>query len=243
MKKLLALLVLIFAGSVTCVFAQNVQERGNQFQGIQQMILEFGDELNLTDKQKADLFAIGREHRDRTERREVRGGQQRSDMQGNRRGSVNRQSGVQGRKRADRNDRMQERRGVATEMHQQIYDVLTEEQIEKLRALRTERIQKRHELRVLQNRAVVETSGIDSRKAEQVILLLNRQSVLRTEMQIQHVSMVSVPDMKERQNLMEQIRESNDEIKNLLTAAEYQKLRDTMRPAVQRRGTRMQRGR
>jgi Spy/CpxP family protein refolding chaperone len=243
MKKLLALFVLILTVSVTAVHAQNVQGWGNQFPGIQHMILEFGDELNLTDKQKADLLAIGMEHRDRIERREVRGDRRRADMRGSQRGSADRQRGVQGQRRATRDERMQERRTLAGERHQQVYDLLTGEQIEKLHTLCAERIQQQHDLRVLQNRVVVEKAGIEGRKAEQLISLLNRQSELRSEMQIQNVSMVALPDTTVRQNLMEQISESNDEIKNLLTAAEYQKLRDTMRPAGQRRGTGMRRGR
>jgi len=243
MKKLLLLFLLLTLGTFTAVQAQGW---ANNAPGIQKMILDFGDDLNLTEEQKADLLAVGIDRRSEVERRGMgmRSDRQRGNWRNEQRENMDRRQGVQRQRAGEqgvRSGRMlnPERRAHSEEMHQKVNEILTGEQAEKLHSLRVERMEKQHELRTIQNRRLAEQAGIAGDKAEDVTSLLNRQSELRKEIQVLRLTPADDPDRDAMMELMEQIRNSNAEMKNLLTASEYEKLRSMMRPVRQQRGAMM----
>ena len=243
MKKLLLLFLLLTLGTFTAVQAQGW---ANNAPGIQKMILDFGDDLNLTEEQKADLLAVGIDRRSEVERRGMgmRSDRQRGNWRNEQRENMDRRQGVQRQRTGEqgvRSGRMlnPERRAHSEEMHQKVNEILTGEQAEKLHSLRVERMEKQHELRTIQNRRLAEQAGIAGDKAEDVTSLLNRQSELRKEIQVLRLTPADGPDHDAMMELMEQIRNSNAEMKNLLTASEYEKLRSMMRPVRQQRGAMM----
>jgi len=243
MKKLLLLFLLLTLGTFTAVQAQGW---ANNAPGIQKMILDFGDDLNLTEEQKADLLAVGIDRRSEVERRGMgmRSDRQRGNWRNEQRENMDRRQGVQRQRTGEqgvRSGRMlnPERRAHSEEMHQKVNEILTGEQAEKLHSLRVERMEKQHELRTIQNRRLAEQAGIAGDKAEDVTSLLNRQSELRKEIQVLRLTPADGPDRDAMMELMEQIRNSNAEMKNLLTASEYEKLRSMMRPVRQQRGAMM----
>ena len=243
MKKLLLLFLLLTLGTFTAVQAQGW---ANNAPGIQKMILDFGDDLNLTEEQKADLLAVGIDRRSEVERRGMgmRSDRQRGNWRNEQRENMDRRQGVQRQRTGEqgvRSGRMlnPERRAHSEEMHQKVNEILTGEQAEKLHSLRVERMEKQHELRTIQNRRLAEQAGIAGDKAEDVTSLLNRQSELRKEIQVLRLTPADDPDRDAMMELMEQIRNSNAEMKNLLTASEYEKLRSMMRPVRQQRGAMM----
>ncbi|TVR33609.1 MAG: hypothetical protein EA390_03850 [Balneolaceae bacterium] len=243
MKKLLALIVFITISMYTTVQAQGW---ASDVPAIQKMILDFGDDLNLSEEQIADLLAVGMDRRSEVERRQMgmRSDRQRGNWRDGQRENMDRRQGVQRQRAGEQGVRSgmvlnPERRAHSEEMHQKVNEILTEEQAEKLHSLRVERMEKQHELRTIQNRRLAEQAGITGDKAEDVTSLLNRQSELRMEMQVLRLTPADGPDRDAMMELMEQIRNSNDEMKNLLTASEYEKLRSMMRPVRQQRGAMM----
>jgi hypothetical protein len=244
MRKFSTILVICILGLFTMAQAQAQRGFGEGNPGIQKIIIDYGERLNLTDEQKNELIANSLEQRSNMQRQHMRRGQQQSAWRGNNRGGGSRQQGVQRQKRVERGDQGN-RSGRATQRGERsnvLQDVLTEDQLAILREIRTENIEKQHEFRMIRNQAVVEKAGIDEDKTARVIEILNFRDEIMKNMQIQRVENPGSQNRESMRESAQRIRDSQNELKNLLTAAEYEGLQRAQRPARQARAT-MRRGR
>ncbi len=236
MKTILTFLVLFLWGSTSSLNAQN-QYRSVMAPGVQQIITQYGDQLNLTDQQKTDLIALQTEMRSDWQRPGVRGDRRQRDF--NQRGNIrsDRRSGRQGIRGSDIESRWER----YADHQEAIRDILTDTQIEQLKNIRLNRIESQHEFRTLRHRAMIEQAELNSDKAAEVAAGLNRISELHKEIQIQRVENPEGFDREAMQQVMDEIRTIHEELRNTLTVAEYQKLRPGMRAGfgtgISQRGT------
>lgn len=205
---LLGTLMIFTAG----LFSQTQAQRG----GGEQFILKYGEEIGLTDAQKEQILALASEHRsemrDRAQDRNTRErGMRRGNEQGNR-------------------DRMQNQRMEnMMEFRSDFLEILTDEQKAELMQIRVAEIDERTELMQLRHRMMIEQAGIDGEKARSVLAIMNRNAAAMAEMQKNRImggEEMTPENMQAHRELMTQAQE---EIKNLLTAAEYEKLQEQMR--------------
>jgi hypothetical protein len=216
MKIINLTLILLLAG-VTVVMGQ--QNRGAAG-GAQHFIMQHGEELGLTEEQKEAMLTAAMDRRSEMRRAGYRTQGQRGALNRNRPGSE---------------------RGARTEGRQQfspVYlEVLTQEQLGKLQEIRTERAQDRLEVQKIRNRVIAERAGIEAGKKDELIELLNRQSEIMAGMQMHTARTGEVTDRDEirqqRRDQLNELRENRDQVKNLLTAAEYEKLQQQMAPVRQ----------
>lgn len=225
---MLSLVLILFMAGVSIVDAQ--QMRGASA-GAEMFITQYGDELNLTEDQKKQLLNAAIERRS-----QMRGA--RTERMQPRRGAAM-QRGERGVQRAERGQR-NERRMEGQRPDPLYQDILTDEQMERLNAIRAERIESRKDVQMLRNRVAVGNAGIEEGKQAETVELLNRRTEIMAGIQWQR----GQTDL-DRREVMVQMRELNDELKNLLSAAEYEKLQQTMAPVRQprHRAAMMRRGR
>ena len=221
MKKIALTILFIFIMN-SGGFTQPGQQGGGWMAGGQNFIVQYSDVLELSDEQKKELIAITLEQR--TERRfaqqENRGDRRpavRGNRQNNRQGPGVRGSGLQ----RDNETRFEYR----AEMHNRIREVLTEEQLVKLEALREDRINSVTELRTLRHEVMIEKAGLEGEKATRVKELLDNHAKNRP---------VNTGDFsRESANQYREVRQEeftalHNELKQLLTAAEYENLQKYM---------------
>lgn len=196
MKKGLILATLFILGTLNTLYAQP------QMGGLQNLIVKYGEELNLTEAQKTELIQKSMQLREEMPQRENRFSRRQEGMRNN-------PQGMQFQPR---------------QMSDLIYQVLTEDQIETWKELRVTEIEKEHDFRALQNRIRVEMAGISADKSEQVLAILNRQNDFREANQISRVENPENWSPETRTAHMEAMMNWNEELKSLLTVDEYQKL-------------------
>ncbi|TVR14038.1 MAG: hypothetical protein EA391_13370, partial [Balneolaceae bacterium] len=152
MKKLALLLLFVFI-THSGGFAQPGQQSGAWMAGGHHFIAQYGDVLDLSDDQKKELIAISMEQRaerrvaQQTNRRD-RGPAVRGNRPNNRQSYGARGSGV----RSNYGNRFEN----SAEMQSRIQEVLTDEQIDKLEAVRADRINSMIELRTLRHEVMIE---------------------------------------------------------------------------------------
>ena len=224
MKKLLLTLIFI-VGFHTQTEAQNFQRgwMGN-YQGVQHLIIQHGDDLQLTDNQKKELAAISLEQRQGVQRnvRMERG--ERGSMRGNRQmRQQNDDARIERRMEADR-----QRSEFRADMQQEIQEILTDEQVQILHNVMDERAEKAHEYRVLRHEVMVEKAEISGGKADRVLSLMNQQSENRLSMEKSRIENPGAVDFENRQEHFRQMQEMREELKQILTAAEFENLQGYM---------------
>ncbi|MCG2588474.1 Spy/CpxP family protein refolding chaperone [Rhodohalobacter sulfatireducens] len=226
-KKAILLALFVLMSTLSQVVAQPMNRAGLNAPGIQYLITEYGDELELTDDQKSELIALQLEHRNewRADNRE---------MFQNRRGDFRRgkRDGRQGpRGQGFRNadpQFMQARTEARMEMRQEVMDILTGEQQNLLQSNMIEKAEKAHEFRTLRHQSMVDEAGIEGEKADQVLNLLNAQSANRLELDKQRVQNPTEVAQELWTDHFEKMRETNDQLQSILTVDEYQELRQHM---------------
>jgi Spy/CpxP family protein refolding chaperone len=212
--KTLLILSFFIAVSVTYVSAQPGR---SGMPGSQHLIVQYADELGLTEEQKTEMINITLEARQQY-RGTMRG--QRGTMRGFRSRADGRRFGSQ----RVAPQRFEQAAGQRASFHSEILDVLTEEQKEQLNKLLTVRAENAHEFRTLRHQLMVSNAGIEGEKADRALEILNRQSELRLDLARQRVLESDTPDSESRIEAMAETRQLNLELKNLLTVAEYQQL-------------------
>lgn len=233
MKKAILLIVFMFIAAVNQVFAQPGNRMGLATPGVQQLIVQYGDELNLTDDQKSELIALQIEHRnqfrpaDRSMRRGDRG-----NFRNNRRGSRgqgfrNQDFGFWGANAEARLVRRQE-----------VLDILTDDQVEILQNKMIEQTEKAYEFRTFRHEYIVNEAGIEGDKAEQVLSLLNAQSNNRLEWARQRITNPGEMNQDLWTDHFQQMRETDDQLRNILTVDEYESLRQNLGFGFGNRGQR-----
>ena len=250
MKFVLILTLLLLWGSNSSLNAQN-QNRSAFMPGVQQIITQYGDELNLSDQQKSDLIALQVERRAEWQRPGVRGDRQRGQMTGQRR-STGQRGSVRGDRRSDR----QGARGAGFERgdiearwersanyHEDILEILTDSQIAQLKSIRLERIENLYEYRALRHDAMIERAELDGEKAAEVSSKLNRINELHKRMQIQRMENPDQFESEALQQVMDEIRTIHEELRSTLTVTEYQNLQPGFRAGVGQSGRQQSSGR
>jgi len=216
-KKAALFAVCVLMATISEMIAQPMNRGGMNAPGIQYLITELGDELELTDDQKNELIALQIEHRNefRSDDRATRKGKRGDFRRG--RGSGNFDRGV-------RQDRFEAR----MEMRQEVLDILTDEQVQLLQTNMTEKAEKAHEFRTFRHQIIVDEAGIEGDKAEQVLNLLNAQSANRLELAKQRIQNPTKVDQDLWSGHLENMKETNDQLQSILTVDEYQELRENM---------------
>lgn len=231
MKTLITFIILFFWGSLTTAEAQFMQNRGMSAPGIHQMIIQHGEDLNLTDEQKQQLVELQTEWRSevRTPRRDTR---VRGDVRTPRRGTAQFEASTRGNRqvRANRTPRADYRSGTAwnrdrfADQTEKVFDILTEEQISELQSIRLDYIDRQHEYMTLRNQTLVNQADIDSEKAGEVLELLNQISESRKQVQADRIENITDWDANAMRNHLAEVRTIHNSLRHLLTVAEYESL-------------------
>lgn len=213
--KFILLIMTFIAISVTQIIAQQGRGFGP---GEQQLIIQHADELGLTEEQKKEIIHITLEARQQY-RGSMRG--QRGSMRGTqtngRRGEI--QRGTSGR--------FERGIGYRSSLNAEVLEVLTEEQRDRLYNLMAERAESAHEFRTLSHQLMVSNAGIEGEKAARALEILNRRSELRLGLAKERITSPDTVDREARLEVMAETRQLSDELRNLLTVAEYQQLTGT----------------
>ncbi|MDX1590813.1 MAG: Spy/CpxP family protein refolding chaperone [Balneolaceae bacterium] len=187
--------------------------------GAERFILQYGDQLELTDSQKQQILALRLE--------------QRGEMMQQRRDNRNR-AARQGR--MDRMDRPQMRMQMQhsmmenrMELRSELLEILNEDQQARLKETLVEEVDERAELMRLQHEQMVENAGIEGEKAQQVLRIMNTQHSVMADHQKERIMSGEPFSREEMQAHQERMQQTREQIKNLLTAAEYEKLQEQMR--------------
>jgi hypothetical protein len=218
MKKTITLFLLLCMGAVTAAQAQHLRQGAG---GAESFILHYGEELNLSDEQKEQIISLAVERRNEVRQSMARNGHSRGEWGG--RADRQQRGAMRGHspERERGAERFQRGRGG-------FYDILTGEQQTRLKELRIEEVQKRHRLGTLRNKAMVERAGIEGEKSETVLGILNRRSELQASLRVQMIEQPGAGNREAARDMRQEIREGKQQLKHLLTAAEYEKLRGSM---------------
>ncbi|MDZ7720144.1 MAG: Spy/CpxP family protein refolding chaperone [Balneolaceae bacterium] len=226
-KKAILLTVCLMMGALSQVLAQPMNRAGLNAPGIQYIITQHGDDLQLSDDQKNELIALQIEHRNefRSQNRPMMQNRK-SDF---RRGRNNGRRGPGDRGFSNANPQfMQARFDARMQMRQDVLDILSDEQVEQLTTIMTEQAERAHEFRTFRHEYIIEEAGIEGEKADQVLSLLNAQSAGRLDMAKQRIQNPTEVNQDLWSSHFERMRETNDQLQNILTVNEYQELRQNM---------------
>lgn len=240
-KKAILLTVCVMTGAISQLLAQPVNRAGLNAPGIQYLVTEYGDELALTGEQKNQLIALQVEHRNewRAENRQMFQGRK-GDF---RRGRNNGRRGPrdEGFRNTDP-EFMQAQAEARMEMRQEMLDILTDEQENLLQSKIIEKAERAHEFRTFRHQYMINEAGIEAEKAEQVLGLLNTQSANRLELAKQQIQNPAEVDRELFTGHFQQMRDTDDQLRSILTVDEYESLRKNMgsanRPNRNERGSR-----
>tara|TARA_R100001143_G_scaffold37173_1_gene34690 strand:- start:35778 stop:36509 length:732 start_codon:yes stop_codon:yes gene_type:complete len=239
MKTFLTILLLFSLGAYSSMNAQ--PNRVNAQPGVQNFIVQYGDVLELTDQQKSELLTLQADRRSAMQsgRQSGRMGQQQRAVRGQQKGVMRPNSNIN---RLDRSNFA----ALRSEHRNAMMDILTDEQKAKLLDIQRERVENRSEVRMLQNRTLVERTISDSDKAEEVIDLLNRITEIQKENQLHRIENSGEPDREMMVENVTEIRSIQDELMSKITVTEYRTLRPAFANGRQRsagRGMGIQRNR
>jgi hypothetical protein len=218
MKKALIISTLLMLISAATLLAQPQRGAMNGMPGVQSLVVQYGDQLELTDEQISDLIALRVERMGQFQG--LRGNMQRGNR-GNR-GNINRPNRPNAGRGAGPGY------AYVDEMQEDILEILTDEQTSTLRDLMMERASRSHEFRTRIHDYAIRQSEIEGQKADQVSDMLNRMSTHRMQMAQQQISNpdADVSDLwNEHRDLMD---ETYDSLSELLTVSEFQSLRENL---------------
>ncbi len=207
MRKLGVLLIILSFSAVT-IQAQNMQNRGLMDPGVEQIVTTYGNQINITDDQLAEI--IEKQFQYRETMREAR-------MQSNRaeRGQQQRQV------RQGENLRGQHSQSI-------LNSVLTDSQMNQLKGLMKDRAEFSHRYTTVRHQKMVEHAGLEGEKRAAVLEMMNRHADQRHQMQLTMIENPGSVDADERQQMMETMQADREELKSLLTVEEYQNLMQFM---------------
>ena len=207
MKKLGILLMIVSLSAVT-VQAQNMQNRGLMAPGMEQIVTKYGDQINITDEQLADIAERQLQFREtmrtaRLQNRASRGQQQ------------------ERRVRQGENLRGQHSQTILS-------SVLTDSQMNELKELMKDRAEFNHRFTTVRQEKIVEHVGLEGDKRSAVLDMMNRHADQRHQMQLKMIDNPGSVDADERRKMMETMRADRDELKSMLTVEEYENLMQLM---------------
>jgi len=247
--------------------AQPAQSWDTDIPGIQQIMIQYGDQLNLTDDQKSELINLSidqmqrqrvrpdrrqrpalrsqrhleRERGERPQRREHR---ERETDEGeerigrNERGDREERGAWSERRprdyRGERGDRSHSSEALRVGILQNVYEVLTDEQAETLKSKLAARAEMMHEYRALRNEKLIGRAGIEGDSATRVKEILDWQSEARTALGIHRIENPGEMDRERMQEAFQSMREGHREMREILSAAEFEKLQRLISPRTPR---------
>ncbi len=215
----LAVVIIVLGLGVSQALAQPSQGRGMAAPGVQQIVMMYGDQLQLTDDQISEI--ISKQISYRQTMRESRM-QQNRGQQGQRRNEDNRPQNM------GENLRSQHSSSI-------LNSVLNEQQREQLKSILIDRAEYGHEYRVIRNRILVETAGLSGAKAEETRAILDKHSSLMKNMRMSEIEDPGTNRTEERQQMMSEMQSDREELKSILTVDEYQNLMQLMEHRTNRR--------
>jgi len=224
MKKLGILLIMLSFSAVT-IQAQNMQNRGMMTPGVQQIVTMYGDQINITDEQLANII----------ERQlQLRNTMQGARVQNNR---ANRGQQQQRPVRQGENLRGQHTRTI-------LNSVLSDSQMNQLKELMAEKAEFTHRYTTVRHQKIVELAEIEGEKRDAVLEVMNSHADQRHQLQLRMIENPNSVNADERQQLMERMQSDRDELKSLLTVEEYENLMQFMnnRQNRQNRGMNQRQG-
>lgn len=137
--------------------------------------------------------------------------------------------------RPEMRDRALQRLSSSIEMKQKTSEILSEDQFTGWQNLQIKEAEQEFEVRMLRLQIRLENAGVTGEKLTRVLTLLREQAELTHEHRIAEIGRMKMPDEQELQRLQEQrktmresLRQTNEQIKNLLTAKEYEQFRGRM---------------
>jgi hypothetical protein len=212
MRTIISTLIIFLMTAAVSLNAQPRFGNGNGMNGFHPLISQYGQELNLTDSQMKALAELNLEYRQEF----------RADWQG-RRGSRGQRGSFRGTNRPNRSDGWIQLR---SEYHAEVMDILTEDQKETLRNAVQERAEKAHQFRMAQHEVVVDEVGLEGDKRQSVLNLMNDHSRQLLETRVENIETPAFGQY--RDDRYDSRSELQNELKELLTVAEYRKLQDVM---------------
>ena len=195
--------------SAVTIQAQNMQNRGIMTPGVQQIVTMYGDQINITDEQLANI--IERQLQFRNTMRSAR-------VQNNR---ANRGQQQQRPVRQGENLRGQHTRTI-------LNSVLSDSQMNQLKELMAEKAEFTHRYTTVRHQKIVELAEIEGEKRDAVLEVMNSHADQRHQLQLRMIENPNSVNADERQQLMERMQSDRDELKSLLTVEEYENLMQFM---------------
>lgn len=224
MKKLFVVILFLFVLKTDGI-AQQGQWSGQLMPGVHHFIIQHGEDLQLTGDQKKEILAISLERRgerqmrqrpDRRDRRQAFRGQRQYSQRGNT---------ARGQRFAGAWSGRQETRFG---MQNQIREILTADQVEKLEGIIAERASRMDEIRTLRHDVMIEKAGIEGEKAVQVKSIMDRHAENRPEWNIDDAESTREAMIAFRNERWKHMESLHTELKEILTAAEYENLQSYM---------------
>ena len=209
--------------STVTIQAQNMQNRGMMTPGVQQIVTMYGDQINITDEQLANII----------ERQlQLRNTMQGARVQNNR---ANRGQQQQRPVRQGENLRGQHTRTI-------LNSVLSDSQMNQLKELMAEKAEFTHRYTTVRHQKIVELAEIEGEKRDAVLEVMNSHADQRHQLQLRMIENPNSVNADERQQLMERMQSDRDELKSLLTVEEYENLMQFMNNRQNRQNRGMNQG-
>lgn len=137
--------------------------------------------------------------------------------------------------RPEMRDRALQRLSSSIEVKQKTSEILSGDQFTGWQNLQIKEAEQEFDVRMLRLQIRLENAGVTGEKLTRVLTLLREQAELTHEHRIAEIGRMKMPDEQELQRLQEQrktmresLRQTNEQIKNLLTAKEYEQFRGRM---------------
>jgi len=212
MRTIISTLIIFLMAAAVSLNAQPRFGNGNGMNGIHPLISQHGQELSLTDNQLKALAELNLEYRNEF----------RENWQG-RRGNRGQRGSFRDARRANWSDGWVQARA---EYHAKAMDILTEDQRETLRSSVQERAENAHQFRMVQHEVIVDEVGLEGDKRQNVLNLMNDHSRQILETRLENIETPAFGQY--RDDWYDSRLELHNELKELLTVAEYQKLQEVM---------------
>ena len=210
MRSIISTLAIFLVVAAVSLNAQPRYGNGNGMNGIHPFIAQHGSELNLTDDQMKEIAELNLEFR--------------QEFRANRQGNRGRRGTFRNGRRANQSAEWTEAR---TEYHNKMMEMLTDDQKQILRSTMQERVENAHQFRIVQHEVLLDEAGLEGDKRQQVLNLMNEHS---RQMMVTRMETLETPGNfgQLRGVGFESRTELNNQLKELLTVAEYQKLQEVM---------------
>ena len=212
MRSIISTLAIFLVVAAVSLNAQPRSGSGTGMNGIYPFIAQHGTELNLTEDQMIELAELNMEYRQEF----------RANRQGTR-GNRGQRGSVRGAKRANLDSGWVQLR---SEYYTKAMDILTEDQKQILKSSVRARAENAYQFRMVQHEVVMDETGLEGDKRQNVLNLMNEHSRQILETRLENIETQGFGQY--RDDRYDSRLELRNELKELLTVAEYQKLQEVM---------------